>query len=215
MTVLLDSTAVLAEGVAALRRLDPVMDRIVAGGAEPPLRKREPGLAGLVSIIVSQQLSTSSAAAIWKRLQAALPALSAHDLATATDETLRGAGLSAPKIRTLRAIGEALEAGTLPLDRLHELGADEAHTLMTAVRGIGPWTADIYLLFCLGHPDAFPAGDLALQEVARIAYDLQGRPSPAALADLAERWRPWRGVAAKALWAFYAQVKSREGAPTA
>jgi DNA-3-methyladenine glycosylase II len=215
VTVLLDSTAVLAEGVAALRRLDPVMDRIVAGGAEPPLRKREPGLASLVSIIVSQQLSTSSAAAIWKRLQAALPALSAHDLATATDETLRGAGLSAPKIRTLRAIGEALEAGTLPLDRLHELGADEAHTLMTAVRGIGPWTADIYLLFCLGHPDAFPAGDLALQEAARIAYDLQGRPSPAALADLAERWRPWRGVAAKALWAFYAQVKSREGAPTA
>jgi DNA-3-methyladenine glycosylase II len=215
MTVLLDSTAVLAEGVTALRRLDPVMDRIVGGGAEPPLRKREPGLAGLVSIIVSQQLSTSSAAAIWKRLQAALPALIAHDLATATDETLRGAGLSAPKIRTLRAIGEALEAGTLPIDRLHELGADEAHALMTAVRGIGPWTADIYLLFCLGHPDAFPAGDLALQEAARIAYGLEGRPSPAALTDLAERWRPWRGVAAKVLWAFYAQVKSREGAPTA
>ena len=213
MTVLLDSTAVLAEGVAALRRLDPVMDRIVAGGAEPPLRKREPGLAGLVSIIVSQQLSTSSAAAIWKRLQAALPALSAHDLATATDETLRGAGLSAPKIRTLRAIGEALEAGTLPLDRLHELGADEAHTLMTAVRGIGPWTADIYLLFCLGHPDAFPAGDLALQEAARVAYGLKARPSVKEFIALAEGWRPWRGVAAKVLWAYYRLAKAREGAP--
>ena len=107
------------------------------------------------------------------------------------------------------------DAGALPINRLHEFGADDAHALMTAVRGIGPWTADVYLLFCLGHPDAFPAGDLALQEAARIAYGLDARPSPAALTDLAERWRPWRGVAAKVLWAFYAQVKSREGAPTA
>jgi DNA-3-methyladenine glycosylase II len=211
MTILLDSQAVLAEGVAALRRLDPVLDRLVAGGAQPPLRKRQPGLAGLVSIIVSQQLSTSSAAAIWKRLQAALPALTAYELVQASDETLRTAGLSAPKIRTLRAIAEAIETVRLPIDTLHELGADEAHALMTAVRGIGPWTADIYLLFCLGHPDAFPAGDLALQEAARIAYTLDGRPGPAALTDLAERWRPWRGVAAKVLWAYYAQVKSREG----
>jgi len=108
-----------------------------------------------------------------------------------------------------------VDAGALPINRLHEFEADDAHALMTAVRGIGPWTADVYLLFCLGHPDAFPAGDLALQEAARIAYGLEGRPSPAALTDLVERWRPWRGVAAKVLWAFYAQVKSREGAPTA
>lgn len=211
MTILLDSQAVLADGVAALRRLDPVMERLVVGGAEPPLRKREPGLAGLVSIIVSQQLSVSSAAAIWKRLQAAFPAITAHELARATDETMRTAGLSAPKMRTLRAIAEAIETARLPIDTLHEIGADEAHVLMTAVRGIGPWTADIYLLFCLGHPDAFPAGDLALQEAARIAYALDRRPSPAALTELAERWRPWRGVAAKVLWAYYAQVKSREG----
>jgi DNA-3-methyladenine glycosylase II len=126
---------------------------------------------------------------------------------------LRGAGLSAPKIRTLRAIADGILSGLLPLDTLHERGADEAHGLMTAVRGIGPWTADIYLLFCLGHPDAFPDGDLALQEAARIAYELEARPNPAGLSAIAERWRPWRGVGAKVLWAYYAQVKSREGAP--
>jgi DNA-3-methyladenine glycosylase II len=213
VTILLDSDAVLAQGLAALSSLDPVMDRLVGGGAHPPLRKREPGLDGLVSIIVSQQLSTSSAAAIWGRVQAAFPDLTAHALAHATDAVLRDAGLSAPKIRTLRAIAEALEEERLPLGSLHELEADEAHALMTGIRGIGPWTADIYLLFCLGHPDAFPAGDLALQEAARIAYDLDGRPGPAALTELAERWRPWRGVAAYVLWAYYAQVKSRDALP--
>jgi DNA-3-methyladenine glycosylase II len=81
------------------------------------------------------------------------------------------------------------------------------------VKGIGPWTADVYLLFCLGHPDAFPAGDLALQEAARVAYGLEARPSVKELIALAERWRPWRGVAAKVLWAYYRLAKAREGAP--
>ena len=91
--------------------------------------------------------------------------------------------------------------------------ADEAHALLTALKGIGPWTADIYLLFCLGHPDAFPAGDLALQEAARIAFGLEARPGAKELIALAERWRPWRGVAAKVLWAYYRLAKAREGAP--
>jgi DNA-3-methyladenine glycosylase II len=121
--------------------------------------------------------------------------------------------LSAPKIRTLRAIAEAIASGALPLGTLSDLAADEAHAVMTAVKGIGPWTADIYLLFCLGHPDAFPAGDLALQEAARLAYGLDGRPKEQDFVALAERWRPWRGVAAKVLWAYYRIAKAREGAP--
>ena len=104
-------------------------------------------------------------------------------------------------------------AAGLPLERLGELGADEAHALLTTVKGIGPWTADIYLLFCLGHADAFPAGDLAVQEAARLALALPARPPEKELLALAERWRPWRGVAAKVLWAYYRLAKSREGAP--
>jgi DNA-3-methyladenine glycosylase II len=213
VATILDSEAVLDRGVCALVKRDPVMRRIIAAGARPPLRKREPGFEGLARIIVSQQLSTASAGAIWARLEARFPALSPENIATAPDEELRGAGLSAPKIRTLRAIAAAVTAGTLPLGDLGDRPADEAHALLTVVKGIGPWTADIYLLFCLGHPDAFPVGDLALQEAARIAYDLDTRPSDKELLALAERWRPWRGVAAKALWAYYRIAKSREGAP--
>lgn len=212
---LLDSEAVLNEGVAALQRLDPVMARIVAAGAAPPLRKRAPGFSGLAKIIVSQQLSTASAAAIWARVEARFPSLSHETIAAAADDDLRAAGLSAPKIRTLRAIAAAVGEGALPLDALHDRPADEAHRLMTAVKGIGPWTADIYLLFCLGHPDAFPAGDLALREAARSAYALDRRPDGKAILTLAERWRPWRGVAAKVLWAWHRIAKEREGAPLA
>jgi len=91
--------------------------------------------------------------------------------------------------------------------------ADEAHGRLTALKGIGPWTADVYLLFCLGHPDAFPAGDLAVQEAARLAYNLETRPDAKALTALAERWRPWRGVAAKVLWMVYRKARSRDATP--
>lgn len=215
MAKILDSEAVLNEGVRALKRKDPVMKRIIAEGATPPLRKRDPGFEGLAGIIVSQQLSVASAGAIWGRFKARFDPLTPDAVLAASDEDLRAPGLSAPKIRTLRTIGAAVTDGALPLDRLHDLPADEAHAAMTAVKGIGPWTADIYLLFCLGHPDAFPVGDLALQEAARIAYGLEARPSVKEFADLAERWRPWRGVASKVLWAYYRIAKAREGAPVA
>lgn len=190
---LLDSEAALREGTAALAARDPVMARLVAQGAQPVLRKRAPGFEGLAGIVVGQQISTAAASAIWGRLTAGLPDLTAETLTEAPDEMLRGAGLSAPKIRTLRAAAEAVIGGALPLDTLHARSADEAHRLMVAVHGIGPWTADVYLLFCLGHPDAFPAGDLALQEAARLADGLETRPNPAALIARAEAWRPWRG----------------------
>ena len=212
--MLLDSEAAVAAGAKALARLDPVMRRLMRKGATPPLRKREPGFEGLARIITGQQLSTASAGAIWARLAARFPQMRAEEVASAPDADLRAAGLSAAKIRTLRAIAAAIADGSLPIAALHELPADEAHALLTAVKGIGPWTADIYLLFCLGHPDAFPAGDLALQEAARLAYGLEGRPKEKDFIALAERWRPWRGVAAKVLWAYYRLAKAREGAPT-
>ena len=189
------------------------MRRIIAAGAKPPLRKREPGFEGLARIIVSQQLSTASAAAIWARLAAGFPGWRRAPLRPLP--TRLCARPACPPRRSGRC-GRSPPRSTTARCRLASLAAlpaDEAHALLTAVKGIGPWTADIYLLFCLGHPDAFPAGDLALQEAARVAYGLKARPSVKEFIALAERWRPWRGVAAKVLWAYYGLAKAREGAP--
>ena len=129
-----------------------------------------------------------------------------------TDKLAR-LGLSKPKIRTVKEIGHAISRKHIDLDAVAAMEADQAHAALTALHGIGPWTADIYLLFCLGNADAWPAGDLALQEAARLAFDLKQRPDAKAMAKLGEKWRPWRGVAAHLLWAYYHVVKRREGAP--
>jgi len=123
------------------------------------------------------------------------------------------AGLSAPKIRTLKAIAKAIDRGELDLPALVKKPADEAHAVLTAVHGIGPWTADIYLLFCLGHADTWPAGDLALQEATRLLLALKTRPTSKEMGPLAELWRPWRGAAACMLWTYYRTAKQRDGAP--
>ena len=211
MALILDSAEAMAAGVAAVAASDPVLSRLVREGAAPPLRKREAGFAGLAQIVVGQQVSTASAAAIGARLRAAFDPLTPAAVAAATEAELRTIGLSGPKIRTLRAVAAAILDGALPLDSLHEHEAGRAHDLLTSVSGIGPWTANVYLLFCLGHPDAFAAGDLALQEAARDAYGLAARPDARALEALAEGWRPWRGVAAGILWAHYRRVKQRHG----
>ncbi|MBJ6127069.1 DNA-3-methyladenine glycosylase family protein [Microvirga splendida] len=213
MATLLETDAVLKRGLTALAKADPVMARLKADGVTPQLRKRPPGFEGLAWIVVGQQVSTASAAAIWGRLRAILEPPTPQRFLDLSDEDLRAAGLSAGKVRTLRTVATEIIDGRLPLADLPGFPADEAHNLLTRVKGIGPWTADIYLLFCLGHPDAFPGGDLAVQEAARLAYGLEQRPDAKALNALAERWRPWRGVAAKVLWAHYRMVKAREGAP--
>ena len=122
-------------------------------------------------------------------------------------------GLSRPKIKTLKAISAAIAKGAIDLEALAGMEADEAHAALTALHGIGPWTADIYLLFCLGHADAWPAGDLALQEAARLAFGLKRRPTGRDMVKLAEEWRPWRGVAAHMLWNYYRAIKRRDPVP--
>jgi DNA-3-methyladenine glycosylase II len=204
--------AALSEAAERLRAKDPeLIERLIAIGGPPPLRRRAVGFAGLAAIIVSQQVSTASAAAIFGRLQALIVPLEAAGIATATEEALRACGLSSAKIRTLRAAAQAVAEGGLDLEGLGGLDAEDAHKALVGVKGIGPWTADIFLLFCLGHPDAFPAGDLALQEAARLALNLKRRPDAARLERIAERWRPLRGVAARMLWAYYRGVKARSG----
>lgn len=213
MSTIINTPDDIAEGMAALASCDPILMRLHAFCGPPPLRRAEGGLEGLAWIIVSQQVSVASARAIWARTRAVFEPFSPARLRQAPDSDFRAGGLSMPKIRTLRALAAAVDDG-LDLDALAALTADEAHARLTAVKGIGPWTADIYLMFCLGHADAFAAGDLALQEAARLAFELDDRPSAKALAGLAERWRPWRGVAARLLFAYYAKTKQgRPGAP--
>jgi DNA-3-methyladenine glycosylase II len=201
----------LSEGLAALPRLDPRWHPVLAVAGRPPLRRRAGGFEGLAGIVVSQQLSVASAAAIWSRVRVLADPLTPDAILAAPDNALRAAGLSRPKIVTLRAVADAVQGGALPLESLARRPAEEAHVTLTQVRGIGAWTADIYLMFCLGHADAFAPGDLALQEAARIAFALGARPDPKRLGAVADIWRPWRGVAARVLWAYYKAVKTREG----
>ena len=116
-------------------------------------------------------------------------------------------------LKSIREIGKAVAKGRIDLTAIGDMDADQAHAALTALHGIGPWSADIYLLFCLGHSDAFPAGDLAVQESARIAFGLRKRPDAKGLTKMAEAWRPLRGVAAHLLWAYYHAVKKRDVVP--
>lgn len=199
-----DLDAAMTALVAAEPRFKPMLE---ATGF-PALRRREAGFVGLAAIIVGQQLSTQSAAAIWGRLAAAFDPFHHDALRKSRAERLGRLGLSAAKIRTLKGIAHDIAKGRLDLDALAAREADEAHALLTAIHGIGPWTADLYLLFCLGHADAWPGGDLALQEALRTGFRLHARPTAKEMAVLGESWRPWRGAAAHLLWAYYRVAKA-------
>ncbi|MTH78825.1 DNA-3-methyladenine glycosylase family protein [Paracoccus aestuariivivens] len=196
----------LEEGAAHLARVCPVWARALPEIGPLPLRRWDEGFVSIRDAVVSQQISTHAANAIVARMAAAGLADEAG-IAAADDDALRAVGLSRPKIRYLRGIAEA----RMDWNSLRELPDEDAITALTALPGIGRWTAEIYLKFALGRADVFAAGDLALAESARLLYDLPERPAPAALVALAEPWRPWRAVAARALWAYYRLAKGREG----
>lgn len=199
-------------GMRVLRRKCPHLRRVHDITGDPPLRRRPAGFEGLARIVVGQQLSTASAGAIWSRLVAAIEPFDVESFLSAPEKTLRAAGLSAPKIRTLRSIARAVAEGELVIESLATVPDEVIHEQLTMVPGIGPWTADIFIMFCLGRRDAFAAGDLALQVAAAGALGLERRPTPAELLEIAERWRPWRGVAARLLWAYHPFLKKRGSA---
>lgn len=211
MTLHLDSQATLDDAVHRLIGQDPRLAPILAVAGMPGLRRREPGFAGLAHIVCGQQLSTASAAAIWGRLSAAFDPFDAGAIRRARADRLGRLGLSAAKIKTLKHIARELVDGRLNLELLANEDADVAHATLTALPGIGPWTADVYLLFCLGHGDAWPAGDLAVQEAIRAGLGLDQRPSAKAMMPIGEAWRPLRGVAAHLWWSYYRAIKKREG----
>lgn len=196
----------LAQGCAHLAAICPVWAEALPRIGPLPLRRRPDGFAAMADAIIGQQISVAAAGSIRARMEAA-GLLSEEALRQADDEALRAAGLSRPKARYLRGIAEA----RLDWAGLRALPDDEAIAQLTALPGIGVWTAEIYLKFALGRADVFAAGDLALQEGARLLYGLDSRPGPAALRVLAGPWQPWRAVAARGLWAYYRLAKGREG----
>jgi DNA-3-methyladenine glycosylase II len=171
VTHFLRTDADLHKSLKRLVKADPRLAPVLQKAGRPSLRRLPAGFPGLCAIVVSQQLSTSSARAIWGRLEAAFDPFHHDEVRRARAPKFARLGLSRPKIKTLKAIAAAVSKGVIDLDALAQMEADDAHAVLVALHGIGPWTADIYLLFCLGHADAFPAGDLALQEAARAPSD--------------------------------------------
>lgn len=203
---IIETEADVAEGVAHLAAREPRFARAFALTGPPPLRRRGDGFETLLSAIVSQQVSTASAAAIWSRV-AALGATEPAAFLAATDEALRAAGLSRQKI----GYGRALAGSGLDFAALRSLPDAEVVAALTRLKGIGVWTAEIYALISLGRADVFAPGDLALQDAARHLFELGARPSERALREMSLAWSPWRGVAARLLWAYYRVIHRREG----
>lgn len=193
-------------GAAWLADTDEAMARAYALTGPLPLRLKPDGFAELLSAIVSQQVSVASARAIWGRMVAAGMDEPAN-IETASDEDLRAIGLSRQKVKYARALAQA----GIDFDALRDAPDAQIIKTLTAVSGIGVWTAEIYAMFSLGRADVFPSGDLALQEAAKHLYGLPERPKDRALRQMAEKWSPWRSVAARMLFAYYHVAKQREG----
>lgn len=193
-----DMEAALALLVAS----DPRLASVAAIAGPVALRRRPGGFEGLAAIVTAQQISTVAAESIWRRLKAAVDPFTPRMLLATPEATLKEAGLSRAKIRTLTGLATAADQD-LDLDAIHQFAAEDAISAITALSGVGPWTAEIYLLFCVGHPDIFPAGDLALRNAVHDGLRLRERPDERGLRKLAERWAPWRGAAAHLFWAYY------------
>lgn len=196
----------LEEGMAWLATREPRFAAAYAETGPLPLRRRSGGFAALLDAICSQQLSVAAADSVWKKLEAAGADDSARLMAL-DDDTLRACGLSRPKVVYARALAEA----RLDYDGFMRRPSEEVIADLVAVKGIGLWSAEIYCLFSLGRADVFAPGDLALQEAAKVLFGLPERPKEKPFREMAAAWSPWRGVAARLLWAYYRVAKNREG----
>ncbi len=196
----------LTEGLAYLTSVEPRFDRIAPDLLPLPLRLKPDGFAPMLSAIVGQQVSTASAQAVWEKLETAGLSVP-HSVQAATDDDLRACGLSRQKIRYAKALAEA----DIDYKALRDLPDDVVVKKLTAVTGIGLWTAEIYVMFSLGRADAFAAGDLAIQIAVQDLFDLPDRPTDKDLRAMAEPWSPWRSVAARLMWSYYRVIKQRDG----
>ena len=196
----------VAEGAAYLARREPRFAQALKLTGPLPLRRKRDGFAALLDAIVSQQVSVASSTAIWDRLKTA-GLIGPRKIMWASDDELRACGLSRQKIRYARELAGA----GIRFSDLRTCRTDEVIETLVTVPGIGRWTAEIYAMFSLGRADVFAPGDLALQEAARVLFEMEARPSEKVLREMAMEWSPWRGVAARLLWAYYRVAKEREG----
>lgn len=196
----------VAEGAAWLAKHEPRFAPLVDQLSPLPLRLKPDGFGALMHAILGQQVSVASANATWAKLEAA-QMTGAQVIAAQTPQTLRDLGLSQQKARYV----QALAAADIDYDGLHGLPSDDVIKTLTAVPGIGAWTAEVYTMFSLGRADVFAPGDLALQEGARMIFGLPARPSDKALRAMAQAWTPWRSVAARIIWAYYGATRKKDG----
>ena len=188
---------------------DPDMARILEQAGPLPWRSRAPGFPGLLQAIVAQLISNAAASAIWNRLRAVPGALDPAGLLALPDDPLRAAGLSRPKVAHARALATAFLDGTLDTETLRQMDDATAIARIVSVRGLGPWTAEVYLLFAMQRLDVFPAGDVALAAAAADLKRLPERPKPAELRALAAMWQPYRSLAARLLWHHWRYLTGR------
>lgn len=193
----------LRQGVEIIVERDPDLAAILYRWGMPPLWAREPGFPALILIILEQQVSLASARAAFNRLLAVATPLTPDRFLQLDDETLRTVGFSRQKMGYGRHLAQAIVSGEFDLDGLATLPDDAARTALVARKGIGLWTADVYLLMCLGRPDIWPVGDLGLQVALQAIKGLAQRPTAMEMIALADPWRPWRAVAARLLWHHY------------
>ena len=193
----------LAEGVAELSRRDPHLAAVVARHGAPPLWDRPPGFETLVQIILEQQISLSAGRAAYARLERLAGAVTPERVAALTEAELRGAGLTRQKSAYIRDIARAIVAGEFDPDALAALDDDEARAALIKLRGVGAWTANIYLLMALGRADIWPSGDLALVAAIREVKRMHSLPSSDRIGRITRTWSPWRAVAARLLWHHY------------
>ncbi len=203
---IIETDACVSEGAEWLASCDPRFAILLAETGPLPLRRGPDGFGALLDAILGQQVSTASAKALWARMEVA-GLVTEQAVAAASEDDLRACGLSRQKIRYAHALARA----RLDYDALRSAPNEDVVATLTALPGIGRWTAEVYAIISLGRADVFAPGDLALQEAARLLFDLPERPGERLLRDMAEDWRPWRAVAARALWAYYRVKKSREG----
>ena len=193
----------IRETLDALGKRDADLAKAIGLVGYPEPRNREPGFGALLNIVAAQQVSSASAAAIRTRLLAAIDPLTPDNFLAASDATLRAVGFSRRKVEYGRGIAEAMRSGLLDAERLAAATDEDVVATLTALRGLGRWSAEIYMLFALRRADVWPAEDLAIQEALRRLKGLEVRPARIASEAIVEAWRPWRGVAALFLWHYY------------
>jgi DNA-3-methyladenine glycosylase II len=199
----------LRPGLEALFTLDPDFASIEQAAGPLPWRWRPSGFGGLARTVLGQQISNQAAEAIWRRFAALPGALEPDGMLLLTDDALRAAGLSRPKVAHLRSLAQASLDGRLRLEALAEMTDAEALAHLAAQRGLGPWTAQVHLLFAEARPDIFPHGDVALAAALAHLKNMPARPSARELTAMAERWSPWRSLAARLLWHHWRHVTGR------